>query len=305
VVAVVATAAFLPTSVQAASFGYAGSASMAAVASAPAAQEDPVERAKALYGEAEKLAEDGSWLAAMAKYEEAYQLVPEKHGFAYKVANAAYQGGDCPKAKQFFEHFIEKDGKNPKQADKVAESKKALAEIEKSKCAEPKPAEPALDFAEENPLDDDNPLTSRRASREAESEKLDRVGARTPRQKLGLLLTVSGGAVALAGGAAIFMAIRAKNKLVDASTPGATDYPTGDYACRDTSKPCPYTLERNLKLWQIGGYTGLAIGGAAIATGVTMIMLENRKKRRSMAANIQVVPAIAPGYVGAAGGMRF
>lgn len=69
-------------------------------------EEERVERAKVLYAEAEEAAKAEDWMQAKIKYEEAYHLVPNKHGLAYKVANAAVEVGDCEKARVFFEHYL-------------------------------------------------------------------------------------------------------------------------------------------------------------------------------------------------------
>jgi len=69
-------------------------------------EEERVEKAEVLFHEAEALAKQEQWREAEEKYEEAYHLVPGKHGFAYKVAMAAVKAGDCEKARVFLEHFI-------------------------------------------------------------------------------------------------------------------------------------------------------------------------------------------------------
>jgi hypothetical protein len=69
-------------------------------------EEQRMEKAKVLYGEAEKLYEGQQWKEAEVKYEEAYHLVPGKHGFAFKVALSAVKAGDCAKARSYLEHYI-------------------------------------------------------------------------------------------------------------------------------------------------------------------------------------------------------
>ena len=69
-------------------------------------EEERTDKARTLFGEAEAHAEAGEWMEAKTKYEEAYHLVPNRHGLAYRVANAAVEVGDCEKARIFFEHFL-------------------------------------------------------------------------------------------------------------------------------------------------------------------------------------------------------
>lgn len=69
-------------------------------------EEQRTEKARTLFEEAEALADQKQWLEAKNKYEEAYHLVPGKHGLAFKVGMAAIEVGDCEKAKIFLEHFV-------------------------------------------------------------------------------------------------------------------------------------------------------------------------------------------------------
>jgi len=66
-----------------------------------------LEEAKKLYIEAEKLAAEEKWKEAEDKYEQAYYLVPGKHGFAHKVGMAAHMAEDCPTAVEYMVHFLQ------------------------------------------------------------------------------------------------------------------------------------------------------------------------------------------------------
>lgn len=90
-------------------------------------EEEKLEKAKGIYMEAEELAKAGDWEAAEAKYEEAYYLVPGKHGFAFKVGKAAFEAGHCQKAEQYLHHF-ETYADPQKQKDRLKEAKKILSE---------------------------------------------------------------------------------------------------------------------------------------------------------------------------------
>jgi hypothetical protein len=69
-------------------------------------EDERMDKARVLFEEAEALWDAQQWREAEIKYEEAYHLVPGKHGFAYKVAMAAIKADDCEKARVFLEHFI-------------------------------------------------------------------------------------------------------------------------------------------------------------------------------------------------------
>lgn len=88
--------------------------------------EQKLDKAKELYGEAEGLAGKKDWENAMIKYEEAYYLVPDKHGFAFKVGQAAHKAGHCAKAEQYLQHF-QAYGDKKKHAKQLKQAKAILA----------------------------------------------------------------------------------------------------------------------------------------------------------------------------------
>ena len=96
-------------------------------------EEERLEKAKGIYVEAEGKAADGDWAAAVDLYEQAYYLVPGKHGFALKVAVAAEKASNCEKAIKYFEHFV-KYAEGEKYKDDLASAKRSLAALKKSGC---------------------------------------------------------------------------------------------------------------------------------------------------------------------------
>lgn len=101
-----------------------------AAAGSDMSEEEKLEQAKGLYVEAEGKAGEGDWAAALPLYEQAYTLVPGKHGFALKVGTAAEQVGDCAKAISYYQHFL-KYAEADKYADDIKRAKKAVAKLEK------------------------------------------------------------------------------------------------------------------------------------------------------------------------------
>jgi tetratricopeptide (TPR) repeat protein len=89
-------------------------------------EEERTEKAKELFTQAEEKAAAKDWANALLLYEQAYQLMPEKHGFALKVGTAAEQVGDCAKATQYYEHFV-KYAEPDKYASDIRRVKKTLA----------------------------------------------------------------------------------------------------------------------------------------------------------------------------------
>jgi uncharacterized protein HemY len=95
-------------------------------------EEEKAAKAKELYVEAEGKAKAGDWAGALPLYEQAYHYVPTKHGFALKVAQAADETGDCAKAVQYYEHFVQYADPE-KYGDDLKTTKKRLEELKK-KC---------------------------------------------------------------------------------------------------------------------------------------------------------------------------
>lgn len=306
-VAVVTALAFalasLPLPVWAASHGALSLTHLAVVG-----PDEDVERAKQLYSEAEGLAAEGNHAAAVPLYEEAYTLVPGKHGFAYKVGYSAYKSGDCVKAKEYFQHLVKYGAKQRKLADKVREGKQTLAKIRSTRCdakqlereeqasQESAKAAAAAPKQEENPLDDnpfadDGPEDLSKAGGKSRAS-LDAKEDEKPRRKrkklnLGskktLILLTSGGVGVLAGATFMILARVKAKKLTGLATAkelGLTS--ESDYSCRVKGEPCPYTMERNLKRFNIIGLSALGVGGVLLAWG-GWSWLRDRKKNKSKA----------------------
>ncbi|KIG13869.1 hypothetical protein DB30_07472 [Enhygromyxa salina] len=104
-----------------------------AAAAPELSEEERLEQAKALYIEAEQKAAAEDWPAAVELYEQAYFLVPGKHGFALKVGTSADKAGDCKKATQYLEHFVTY-AEPDKYGDDLKQAKKILAALNKQGC---------------------------------------------------------------------------------------------------------------------------------------------------------------------------
>lgn len=89
-------------------------------------EEERTAEAKELFKMAEELAASEDWAGALPLYEQAYQLMPGKHGFALKVGDAAQKVGDCAKAMQYYDHFV-KYAESDKYASDIRRAKKALS----------------------------------------------------------------------------------------------------------------------------------------------------------------------------------
>lgn len=251
-------------------------------------EEEKEAKAKDLYMQAEGLAAEGKWVESVPLYEEAYYLVPGKHGFAHKVGVAAWHAKDCNKANEYLKHFLTY-GEEDKYADKFAEAKQILGEISVSGCAtndttptpQPQPTPAGPDGEEEVAPGLEGAGTERAAANKdakdtAKSEKRGLLIGGSVLTGLG----VAGVAVGIAG---LGMASGAANSLQDLSTNlTLSGFPEGDYACRGVAGgECPFDLEKRMRTGNVLGYVGLGVGGAALIGGVAMlaIYMVNKKKR--------------------------
>lgn len=73
----------------------------------PGGAQSNIEQAKAVYGEAMKALEAKDYWTALAKFEQAYKLAPDKHLFNYNIASAAELAGDCRKAEKHYKMFLD------------------------------------------------------------------------------------------------------------------------------------------------------------------------------------------------------
>lgn len=274
--------------------------------------EEKEAKAKDLYIKAEGLAAEGNWAEAVPLYEQAYYLVPGKHGFAYKVGIATWKIDDCDKTKEYLTHLVTYAAGEEKYADMVAEAEGILAEIEERQCAapEPEPEPEPPPTAVDNPLvDTDNPLDPGTTD-----------GGGKKKEKKGLLV---GGAVLIAlgaggigaGAAGVAMASSAGNGLSELSSYNTpTGYPEGDYACRVGE--CPGDLESKLATGKLIGYVGFAAGGAMLVTGIALIAVHVTKKKKAGGGGASATapskvqlsaagPMLMPGGGGAMAGIRF
>ncbi|MEE9382228.1 MAG: hypothetical protein V3V08_02295 [Nannocystaceae bacterium] len=324
-----------------------GTAAARLTVEAPAAalsDDEKLDKARQIYGQAEQELQANRYAAAANLYEEAYYLVPTKHGFAFKVGMSAFKAGDCPRADEYLKHFL-KYGNQDKHGEKISEAKLTLGEISASGCAQPSapaatgpaPSKVApttgnhtsavattapAQVEEAAPIEDQPELSSSR-SRRADAAANARDDAdrerRGPMFVAGLLLTGVGVAALGVGGTTLVLANNTANKLADlSSNTTATGFPPGDFSlgkddpiCSSDPDSCPYILHTRLETLNYITPIALGGGGVALLAGVTLLLLERRRRggEDDVAGNAVALRAIGPMLVprgaGAAATIQF
>ena len=246
--------------------------------------EEKMAKAKELYGEGDAAFKAGDFSTALARFEEAYNVyAPSLHLFNVNVGLAAYELGDCVKAKKAFERFLDLVPEHPARA----EAQEKLLEIERSKCAETQqPAEeapitqqqptgPVTQDVEEAPV-----LTSRSDEREAaaDQERATRNAAKRPLLIGGIALAAVGGLMTIGGAVALGLANGEANDLADLASPGPTGFPDGNYADDEV-----FQSDRNtLPALNTAGAVLLGIGAPVLVGGVAMIVVDVVRRKRNV-----------------------
>jgi hypothetical protein len=282
-------------------------------------EEDKMEKAKALYAAAEALFADGDYAGALSKYEEAYDVyAPSLHVFNVNIGMAAFETGDCVKAKKALQRFLDLVPEHPGRA--AAQEK--ILEIERSGCAnvqpEPEPAPitaptttaPVVEDEDDAPI-----LTSRKDERDeaADEERKERDAKKaSPVLIAGAVMTAFGGASLIGGAVSLGVANSRANELADLASPGQTGFPDGNYADDEV-----FNLDRNqLPANNTATVVLFVAGGVLTATGVSLIAVDIMRKKKGGARpgdnnaeartrRMVVGPAVLPGGGGATVSARF
>lgn len=250
--------------------------------------EEKMEVAKGLYGEGVAALEAGDAATALQKFESAYnEYAPSLHVFNYNIGQAAYELGDCVKAKTSFQRFLDLVGEHDLRGDATEK----ILEIERSGCANttapaavttPTPATTPAPTTTTGPSELDNEdapeLTSRRDEREdqieAEVEERDSKKA-GPLLISGAALTAVGGLALIGGAVSLGLANKKANDLANLASPGATGFPDGNYSDDEV-----FNLDRNALPANNAATIALFIGGGVFtAVGVSLLIVNAKKKK--------------------------
>lgn len=279
--------------------------------------EEKMEVAKTLYGEGDAALAEGDPVTALVKFEEAYNTyAPSLHVFNFNIGLAAFETGDCVKAKTAFQRFLDLVAEHPSRG----QAQEKLLEIERSGCAAAQPTPTPTPVVTTAPTEEDNKdaptLSSRRSEREdAAEEEREEDDANRASGKLigGIILTAIGGGALIGGAVSFGIANSRANNLAELASPGGTGFPEGDYSDDEVAN-----LDRTGLPAANKAGIGLLVGGSVLATvGVTLIVLDRAAKkkagkpgdknaRRSKGPRItNLAPAVMRGGGGATATLRF
>lgn len=89
--------------------------------------------ARELFSQAQDLERKLDYRGAVDKYERAYVLLPQNHAFAWRIAEAAWLGYDCPTADEYLRKFVA-GATDPKLAGDVQKANGYIARIDAAGC---------------------------------------------------------------------------------------------------------------------------------------------------------------------------
>ncbi|MCX4245608.1 tetratricopeptide repeat protein [Paraliomyxa miuraensis] len=246
--------------------------------------EEKMATAKKLYGEGDSAFKNGDSATALTKFEEAYNTyAPTLHVFNMNIGLAAYDLGDCVKAKKAFQRFLDLVSDHPARG----QAQEKLLEIERSGCADVAQPDPATTtpttttpISAEYENQDAPELTSRRSEREEAADiEREETNAKKASGKLiaGAVLTSVGVAGLVGGAVSLGIANKRANTLAELASPGPTGFPAGDFSddevanLHNSGLPAANTAS-------IGLFVG---GGVLTAVGVVLIVLDITGKKKA------------------------
>jgi tetratricopeptide (TPR) repeat protein len=274
-------------------------------------EEDRMERAKELFGGGQASFDEGDFNSALAKWEEAYNVyAPQLHLFNFNIGQAAFELGDCVKAKTAYQRFLDLVPEHPSRGDAQAR----LLEIERTGCAEapadPEPA-PVTTTAPATDYDDAPILTSKSSEREEtiDRERKERDSKKRPLLIAGAVTAGVGVLSVIGGGVALGLANREANNLADLASPNPnTGFPGGNYSDDEVFRADRNTLPNlnraSIALFVVGPVL-MAAGAALIVTDITRRKKGGTSASRKGPRLVDMGPTMLPGGGGAAATVRF
>lgn len=257
---------------------------------------DKMERAKTLFGEGDAAFQSGDFGTALTKFEEAYNVyAPSIHVFNINIGLAAYELGDCLKAKTSFQRFLDLVPDHPARG----EAQEKLLELERKGCEPPAETEPApiaaggsgsdASFGGSSSYtatdDDDAPVltsSSKERKQQAERERRAIKASKKPMLVAGAVLTGVGVLALAGGGVSMALAIRKRDQLAGFAQPGPTGFSPYHYTNDRQIDAQVFDLDRNKLMSNNYATIALfAVGGAATIAGVALIGAHVAKAKKS------------------------
>lgn len=285
--------------------------------------EQKLQMAKQLFGEGNAALSAGDAATALQKFEEAYySYTPDRHKFNFNIGSAAYETGDCVKARAAFQRFLDLVPDDPNRGDAQVK----IMEIDRSGCANAQPTTttPATTTTTTTPTtsggfsDDEEDAPVLQGSKQQREDKIERERAAADAKKkspfliAGAVLTGVGVLGVVGGAVSLGLANKKANDLANLASPGNTGFPDGDYADDEV-----FDLDRNkLPRNNVATVVFFCAGGALLISGVALLAVYGKQKKaakrggdearlRKRPQLVGLGPAALPRGGGAAATLRF
>lgn len=249
-------------------------------------QDERLNWAKKLFGEAKAAHDREDFYNSVIKFEQAYNFAPDKHIFAFNIGQDAWELKDCARVKQYLELFLVKEQNN---ADLRKKAQELLQKAENNpECVTGGPAPTTTTTTTNNnnntssrpATDEEDPLLQKRKNGSSSSGG-DEDEAPKKRGVSGLF--IGGVVLAVLGvgavGGGIGTLAAAKNKaggIEDAAAPGSLipTFPQGQYTS-DVDDDF-----NSLKTLNLVTPILIAAGGALLVGGIAMIAVDRTNKKK-------------------------
>jgi tetratricopeptide (TPR) repeat protein len=252
-----------------------------------------VERAHNVYLSGKQYLDESNYDKAISYFTDAYSIDCSVHGILPAIATAYERKGDKAEAIRALEEYLRR-APNAPDREKIERRVRNLNEQLAHEQPAPSAQAPLAPTASAAPPAPAAPEASATISPLAAAPAPVDVGAKPSRSPLPWVLTGAGGVVAIAGGALLAV--------------GNSDISTASSSC-PTRKGCPTSIAdkgNTGRTLEAIGWAGVGVGGAALATGVILLILQASSTQAAPAssASAYLTPVIAPGYAGIAAGSQ-
>ncbi|MDC0722918.1 hypothetical protein [Nannocystis bainbridge] len=247
-------------------------------------QEDRLNWAKRLFGEAKAAHDREDYYNSVIRFEQAYAFAPDKHIFAFNIGQDAWELKDCARVKQYLELFLVKEQNNAelrkKAQDLLQKSENNPECVTGGSAAAPTPTTNNNNTSSRPATDEEDPLLQKRKNNSSSADEDD-----APKKRGVSGLFIGGVVLAVLGvgavGGGIGTLVGAKNRAtgIEEAAAGSgnliSTFPQGQYNS-DVDDDF-----NSLKTLNLVTPILIAAGGALLVGGIAMIAIDRSNKKKS------------------------